>query len=219
VALRRTESDALYEILESLPLMDDMFLRMQCQNVALVNAHVIDVEREMYRKYIEQDRTPVLEALFTSALSQMWTFAFYELMRTWRQRVQELLTHADRFAAGQVEKIVIPDAAHVDVNFAFLCAQARAEEDCEFLDQLRNVRETFEPVFRELEGVRVTLAKHEIPKGGGGKAANAGYARIDPVSGSMNYLFTDNRGNSNMCSRHSIVRHVFNAFGVADDNC
>ena len=34
------ESEALYKVMDSLPLMDDLFLRMQAQNIAMVNAHM-----------------------------------------------------------------------------------------------------------------------------------------------------------------------------------
>ena len=212
------ESEAVYKVLDSLPLMDDLFLRMQAQNIAMVNAHIIDIERDMYRKYIERDRTPVPEALFTSALSQMWIFALYELLRTWRQRVQELLAHAERFAGGQVPATTVPDEPDPNKNVAYLHAQARAEKEPEFLDQMRNAEELLQPAFRELEGVRVTLAKHEIPRGRGVKAANAGYARIDPLSGSINYQFVDRDGYSDMASRHSIVQHILRAFGVVTDD-
>ena len=212
------ESEVLYQILDSLPLMDDLFLNMQAQNIAMVNAHIINVERDMYREYMEHERTPVPQASFTSALSQMWIFALYELLRTWQQRVQELVVHAERFAASQVQATTIPDNPDHKTNLDFLYAQARIERDYKFLEQICKARESIEPVFRELEGVRVTLAKHEIPRGKGVKAANAGYARIDPLSGSMNYQFIDKDGYSNMASRHSIVQHIFRSFGAVTDD-
>lgn len=212
------ESEALYDVLESLPLMDDLFLRMQAQNIAMVNAHIIDVEKAMYRQYMEEERTPVPQALFTSALSQMWIFALYELLRTWRQRVQEMLVHGKQFVAGQVQATVIPAEPDHTTNLPFLHARARAERDQEFLKQMREARDLIEMPYRELEGVRVTLAKHEVPKIKGAKAANAGYARIDPLTGSMNYQFIDKDGYSNMASRHSIVQHILRAFGAVPDD-
>jgi hypothetical protein len=212
------ESDALYELLDSLPLMDDPFLRMQCQNIALVNAHIIDVEQQMYNKYIADERTPVQEAIFTSALSQMWIFALYELIRTWRQRVRELLDHSQNLAAGKAQATTTHGHWGHDANVAFLQARTRAEHDQVFLKQMQDAQGSLELVFRELEGVRITLAKHEIPKSKGIKAAHAGYARIDSLSGSMNYQFIDKDGSYNMCSRRSIVQHVLRSFSVAVDN-
>ncbi len=212
------ESKALYGVLKFLPLMDDLFLRMQAQNIAMVNAHIIDIERSMYSKYMERDRTPVSEALFTSALSQMWLFSLYELLRTWRQRVQEVLTHAERFAKGKVPATVIPESPDYHTNLAYLHALVRAEKDSEFLEKMRKAKAVLEPVFRELEGVRVTLAKHEIPKRQCVKAANVGYARIDPLSGSMNYQYINKDGYSSVVSRHSIVQLILLAFEVASDD-
>lgn len=208
------ESSALLAALGDLPLFDDMYLRMQAQNIAMVNAHLINLEHDMYRKYMETDRTPVPEALFTSAISQMWIFSVYELLRTWRQRTQELLRHAGRFRQGTETAVEVPRGeVDIRVNYPYIHALSRAEKDDAFLAEIKETNEKLEPTFREIEGVRVTLAKHEIPKGRGMKAANVGYARIDPLSGSMNYFFQDNEGFSNVVSRAKIVERLLRNFG------
>lgn len=208
------ESSALLEALGDLPLFDDMYLRMQAQNIAMVNAHLINLEHDMYGKYMETDRTPVPEALFTSAISQMWIFSLYELLRTWRQRLQEVLRHAERFRQGAETAVEVPKGeVDIQVNYPHVHALSRAEKDDSFLAEIKEANEKLQPTFREIEGVRVTLAKHEIPKGRGLKAANVGYARIDPLSGSMNYFFQDNEGFSNVVSRAKIVEQLLRTFG------
>jgi len=42
----------------------------------------------------DRDATPIAEAAFLSAQSQMWIFAAYEIMRTWRQRVRRMIEWA-----------------------------------------------------------------------------------------------------------------------------
>lgn len=202
------ESSMLLQAIESLPLFDDLFLRMQAQNIAMVNAHIIDIEHDMFSKYMEMESTPIPEALFTSAISQMWIFSLYELLRTWRHRIQEIITHRQLCLAGKKPAVVAPEGIDIDINRPYLNSLLRAETDEDFVKSLQDAYDRVEPVFRDIEGVRITLAKHEIPKAKGSKAANVGYARIDPLSGSMNFFYLDKDGYSNMVSRHSIVEQL-----------
>lgn len=85
---RRTEEiiqSELRQALTGLPLLgDDMFLRMQAFNLTIVDQFLMQLESEVLQKLVQEERTPVPEAALLSALSQMWVFAAYELMRTWR---------------------------------------------------------------------------------------------------------------------------------------
>ena len=89
------------ELLWKLPLFDDLFLSMQGQNVMLVDLYLRDLERDLLREIIEIERTPFPATLVVSALSQMWIFAVYELLRTWRQRVKDLKRDAQKPAVQQ----------------------------------------------------------------------------------------------------------------------
>lgn len=112
----------------------------------------------------------------------MWIFSLYELLRTWRQRVREALSH-------------------------------RAESASTYVYVLQAAKESLEPVFRSIEGVRVTLAKHEVPKCKGVKAKNVGYARIYPSTGSMTYFYLDKDGSYNDASRDKVVKNLLRATG------
>src|SRR4051812_45373896 len=70
-------------------LGDDLYLRMQAVNLSLVDQFVMRLEYDTLRKLNDEESTPVPEAAFLSAISQMWIFAAYELLRTWRQRTKE----------------------------------------------------------------------------------------------------------------------------------
>ena len=50
-------------------------------------------------EYIETERTPLQTAVFASALSQLWIFGLYELLRTWRQRAREVIRFAEELRA------------------------------------------------------------------------------------------------------------------------
>lgn len=82
-------AEKLYRVFECLPLFDDLFLRMQAQNIAIIHDYLSDLEPELLRLSIDKEVTPIPEMMFVSALSQMWIFALYELLRTWRQRAVE----------------------------------------------------------------------------------------------------------------------------------
>ncbi|MFL9927652.1 hypothetical protein PQR62_25525, partial [Herbaspirillum lusitanum] len=66
---------------------DDMFLRSQANNVALVDKFLTELEYQNLRNLIDEERTPQ-GTYFLLAQSQMWIFAVYELLRTWDQRVR-----------------------------------------------------------------------------------------------------------------------------------
>src|SRR5882724_13462633 len=80
----------------NLPLFEDLFLHMQGQNVMLVDFYLLDLERDLLQEYINTESTPFPAILFVSALNQMWIFALYELLRTWRQRIRDLKLEAQK---------------------------------------------------------------------------------------------------------------------------
>lgn len=206
------ESSLLLEVLKTLPLFkDDVFLRMQAHNIAMVNDHILNFEQDMFQKFIENDRAPIPEMLFTSAISQMWIFSLYELLRTWRQQVREILVHREKYIGKKEPSIVVPEQLDINTNRSYLQALVRAETDDDFAALLKVTDQILEPVFRKIEGVRVTLAKHEVPKQKGVKAANVGYSRIDPLTGSINYFYLDKDGFTHIVSRQSLVLQLLSA--------
>ena len=80
----------LAQALNSLQLMDDPYLSMQIYNLAIVDQFIMELEEDVLRKLLQEERTPS-ETMFLSAQSQMWIFAAYELMRTWRERAADVL--------------------------------------------------------------------------------------------------------------------------------
>src|SRR5258706_2878011 len=89
---RTTIRDAL----SSLPLFDDIYLKMQATNLDVVDDFLEQQEHQLLEELFEQERTPIPITVFVTALSQMWGFAVYELMRTWRQRVRDSLPSHER---------------------------------------------------------------------------------------------------------------------------
>jgi hypothetical protein len=79
------------DALQSLPVLDDVYLRMQALNIELVDAYLSNMEHYLLQEYLEIEKTPIEMALLVSALSQLWIFGLYELLRTWRQRANDVL--------------------------------------------------------------------------------------------------------------------------------
>jgi hypothetical protein len=87
----------LPEALRSLNLFGgDPYLNMQATNLVLVDGFCMQLETNLMRLKMEQDCTLGLEATFLSAQSQMWIFAAYEALRTWRQRARDLVKWSAR---------------------------------------------------------------------------------------------------------------------------
>jgi hypothetical protein len=86
------ESFGLSDALSALYLLGgDPGLTMQVFNLAIVDQFIMQLEYETLRKLHDEESTPTFDAAFLSAQSQMWIFAAYEILRTWRQRANDAL--------------------------------------------------------------------------------------------------------------------------------
>ena len=82
----------------------DLYLAMQALNLSVVDEYLRSLETDLLREYHDIERTPIPSAVFVSALSQLWVFGIYELMRTWRQRIHEVMAFA-----SEIETRTEPD--------------------------------------------------------------------------------------------------------------
>jgi len=183
--------------LHSLPLFDDIFLRFQAQNLDIVDQYLRQLERELLDRHMEQDTTPTAQAMVVSALSQLWVFGVYELLRTWRQRAREFLELAEELSRLPEDKQqrAIEDRVErarrkgvVDtIALEPYKRELQYSLDPAAVSAVRTARDRVQTVFRKTEALRMNLAKHEIPRASGARARAPGYARIDPTSGSMSW--------------------------------
>lgn len=166
-------------------LFDELYLHMQAMNVAIVDQHLLALESDLLREYIEIERTPTGSAIFVSALSQMWIFSTYELLRTWRQRVRELIQIAD--TKKRPKKITQP---HDELNLNKRMREHAIEKALStpgYADTLRKHDEFMLPIFRLCEAIRIPLAKHETAKSKTVLPHSPGYARINMLCGAMDF--------------------------------
>src|SRR5688572_17160843 len=71
-------------------LGDDLYLRLQAVNLGWVDDFMNRLELDLRSKMFDDDKPLELMAL-VSALSQMWIFSAYELLRTWRERAKQMI--------------------------------------------------------------------------------------------------------------------------------
>lgn len=186
------------ELLWKLPLFDDLFLSMQGQNVMLVDLYLRDLERDLLRELIEIERTPFPATLIVSALSQMWIFAVYELLRTWRQRVKDLKCDAQKPAVQQ--------SGHSRLAGMYYQGQlTHLRKKPAYAKKLDRAMNLMEPLFRRIEALRMNLAKHEVPKLHGVPAMAPGYGRIDGMTGSISWQVDLGNNLVDLVSRRSLA--------------
>lgn len=208
-------------MLTSLPLFDNIFLRMHALNIAIVDDYLEHMEKNLLEEYIEKETTPIPTATLVSALSQMWIFALYELLRTWKQMVSELLAYNEAISGirgdpefkRKKEKLGGPKKAKFyrpavseKIEEAFYNKGfRRIETDESFANILKQSLDMVMEAFRSIADLRVTLAKHEIPGARGVRAFATGYSRIDMETGSMYWLIEKKDGSSEIISRRSLA--------------
>jgi len=186
------------ELLWKLPLFDDLFLSMQGQNLMLVDMYLRDLERDLLRELIEIERTPFPATLIVSALSQMWIFAVYELLRTWRQRVKDLKRDA--------QKPVVQQAGHSKLAGMYYQDQlAHLRRKPAYAKEMDRAVNLTDPLFKRIEALRMNLAKHEVPKLHGVPAMAPGYGRIDGMTGSISWQVDLGNNLIDLVSRRSLA--------------
>jgi hypothetical protein len=181
--MAKKESITFADLKWNLPLFDDLFLSMQGQNLMLIDFYLRDLESDLARELFETERTPMPSTMVVSALSQLWIFAAYELLRTWRERVKRLKQDA--------QKPPVPvSPAEADDDLAGLWLKEQLEQlrkDKGFGRDLDRAFGRVDHVFRRIEALRMNLAKHEVPKARGVPAMAPGYGRIDGLTGSIQW--------------------------------
>lgn len=215
---------SLEEVFHRLPIFDDLYLRMQGQNIALVDRFLYKLEDDAFSEWNgdENDRIPIEKVLFISAISQLWVFGFYELIRTWREQIRDIISYGDRLVVlaqkdpalkeqriqqqkGKLRKL----SSGLLSEFEFESEQgyynySLVENNPEHLLLLKKTLSRCESFFQMLELIRVNLAKHEIHNVPGSRVQAPGYARLDRVTGSLMWFVHKKDGSQIQITRREI---------------
>lgn len=216
------EPNALQNALCELALFgDDPYLRMQAFNVGIVDAFLTELEYQTLHKLIDEERTPVPEAAFLSAQSQMWIFAVYELLRTWRQRCRDMIKWADSGGLAQKLSALEKEQGYLHVGRAIRADQIRSVIDRpgRLKDIQRDVKRTH-ILFARIEYIRISLAKHEVRQKKHSVALRPGYGRINNWCGSLDYEIENGIYSMGYINRRDIadeIRALFKSDYVPSD--
>jgi hypothetical protein len=216
--LDQIDFSRMHTVFRSMSLFDNLFFSMQSMNIAVVDPSITEWEYDLLQKLIETERTPVQDAIFVSAQSQMWIFALYELLRTWRQRINEIRKHTKE---GTLEKH-IKSLDRDDTNLAAYMQRIAAEavlNDGTVAEKMFRDYDLMDPIFRLAETVRINLAKHEAPKDRTNKFMPRvpGYGRIDYLCGALSYEIVHNDGSFSYINRRQIADAI-RAINIPADN-
>lgn len=168
-------------------LKGELYPGLQVENLTVIDQFIMGVEQYTLQEYIRTERTPP-ETMFLNAQSQMWIFAAYELLRTWRARAKDVIKWAEN---GGLEAKAA--ALEEDQGFLHASRERRAKQfreiaanPCVIGTVEMDLRRAHIP-FSRIEHLRVSLAKHEVRGRRNSVAYAPGYGRINMMNGSLQY--------------------------------
>lgn len=209
----RINFSALGRSLRDLPLLgDNPLLSMQVTNLEVVDKFITQLEHKLLRQLIADEETPVPEAIFVLAQSQMWIFAAYELLRTWRQRISEIVKWADcGCLEPRLAKLQETDD-YFHLGRSVLAGQVKEAIDSpELVSALRKSKKSTHFLFGWIEAIRVSLAKHEITSRKNKNkptAAAPGFGRINPYCGALDFEIENGKYSLRTINRREIAEDI-----------
>lgn len=178
---------ALRTALSSLQMFDDPYLQMQTTNLGIVDQFLTEIEYSVLEESFKDDKDPS-GMFFLGAQSQMWMFSAYELLRTWRGRVRDTLK---LLKEGEIQRRI--DELLKDQGFRHSGREIRAVQLRRVMDNpdaqtlMEEDLRLTHILFKQLDHLRIGLAKHEVKGKRGSIALAPGYGRMDTWSGSIQY--------------------------------
>lgn len=180
--------DELATALHSLELLrGELYLGLQVTNLTVIDQFIMGVEHHTLQEYIRTDRTPP-EAMFLNAQSQMWIFAAYELLRTWRARAKDIIKWAENGGLAMKAKSFEEDQGFIHSSRQMRAKQLRdVAANPSVIETIKmDLRRAHIP-FSRIEHLRISLAKHEVRGRSNSVAYAPGYGRINMMNGSLQY--------------------------------
>ena len=197
------------ENFRSLILFDDVFLNMQAMNISVIDKFITEYEYSLLDEYLKTDRTPINTAMFVSAQSQMWIFAIYELLRTWRARIKKLCAWNENGGVEQMIKNLEKD----ELNFVALSKKRQLEllkNDPDFYLKLKKDLSRTNDLFTMIEAMRINLAKHEVHNKDKHSPRTVGYGRINNFCGALDFDIAHENGSFEYLNRRDISDAIRN---------
>lgn len=187
-------------------LSDDAYLRVQAGNLGIVDHFITRLEYSVLHELTESERTPP-SAHFLSAQSQMWIFAAYELLRTWRQRAKEIVKWSDNKGLEmKLAALKAQNGGYMHFGRQIRMRQIQtALDDLNVVPQIKRQLRHLHIPFVRLEFVRVSLAKHEVSGKERSAALMPGYGRINSWCGALDYELENGKYSMGYVNRRDIA--------------
>lgn len=192
--------------MKNLPFFkDDLYLGMQAMNVGIVDSVITEQEYALLREWFRIERTPTELAMAVSALSQMWVYGLYEVLRMWRDRRYQF--EKLRQSGGIDPKIEnMPDDEPLNLTLEVRKRQLlRYRDDVAYRTEIENTWARIEPAYRMTELFRMNLAKHCAPGKDGVVPPAPGYGRINHWCGAMDYELVEKDGYFSVLNRRNLA--------------
>ncbi len=164
---------------------DDVFLGMQAMNIGVVDQLITHYEYALLDEYNAIDRTPD-STMAVSALSQMWIYSLYEVLRMWRNRKVKFEKLQKNGGIYSKVKDMIDDPLNQTVKTRKQ-QMLRFKDDLQYRDHINAVWNDIEEIYRAAELIRINLAKHCAPGNDNIIPMSPGYARINDWCGALDF--------------------------------
>jgi len=207
------EAHELVTALSGLTLLrDDLAMSSQAFNIATVDQFLMGLEMDFLRSRMDEDtpREPT-RTIFLAAQTEMWIFATYELMRSWRERAKLVIKLAEH---GGLDAKISHLAAKPSWDYGSLMVGrqlTRVRDEPGLVQRLRDDVLRAHVPFHLLEWVRVQLAKHQEP--GNARSYIRSHPMMDRWTGSLNYELTQGPVTATTMSRRDLADALW---GLAD---
>ncbi len=195
---------------------DDLYLGMQAMNIGIVDSVITSFEYELLHEWYKIEKTPADTAMAVSAMSQMWIYGLYEVLRMWRDRFFEFKKLMKN--GGISLKIQhMPDDDPLNLTIETRKKQLiRFKKDADYRGNIEKTWEQIESIYRMTELFRMNLAKHCAPGKDGAVPRAPGYGRINRECGALDYELINKDGYYSIMNRRDIADALRNC--LKNDN-
>jgi hypothetical protein len=184
-------------------------MQSQAHNLTIVDHFITGLEYKVLNEWFATDRTPS-ETYFLSAQSQMWIFAAYELLRTWRERMKDLIKWTESGGLEvKLKALRTKNYGYMHYGNELRMNQIEAVlESPQLAEEMRRQLTHLHIPFTRLEFIRVAIAKHVVSGKEKTPALWPVAGRINKWCGALDYDLENGNYSMGTISRRDIADEI-----------